>query len=59
MKKLKPQSYIDIPESEVSQKTTINWVKRGKIKGEQIPIGRWLVLVKKDNKNSSSSILNG
>jgi predicted site-specific integrase-resolvase len=53
MKKLKPKDYIDeyYPFSKLSKKTIINWIKNGKIKGEQTPTGRWLVLIDDENKN--------
>lgn len=47
MRKLKPQDYLDefFPSSTICRKTVVNWIKAGKIKGEQTPTGRWLVLI--------------
>jgi hypothetical protein len=47
MRKLKPQAYLDevYPGAGYTTKTVINWIKAGKIKGEQTVTGRWLVLI--------------
>ena len=46
MRKLKPKAYLDevYPDAGICPKTVINWIKKGKIKGEKTPTGRWLVL---------------
>ena len=47
MKKLTPRDYLTefYPGTSICVKTVTNWIKKGKIKGEQTPSGRWLVLV--------------
>lgn len=47
MRKLKPRNYIEefYPDSGISVATVKNWIKSGKIKGEQTPTGRYLVCV--------------
>jgi len=47
LRKLKPPQYLAefYPAACYTPKTIINWIKAGKLKGEQTPTGRWLVLV--------------
>tara|TARA_R110001583_G_scaffold2296_17_gene16998 strand:- start:1276 stop:1506 length:231 start_codon:yes stop_codon:yes gene_type:complete len=47
IKKLTPKTYLEqfYPESGFCTKTVINWIKRGKLNGEQTPTGRWLVVI--------------
>ncbi|WNC69943.1 hypothetical protein RI845_07350 [Thalassotalea nanhaiensis] len=53
MRKLKPSQYLAeyYPGAGYCTKTVINWIKRGKIKGEQTPTDRWLVVVE-DSKST-------
>ena len=57
MRKLKPTQYLDefYPATQLTTKTIVNWIKAGRICGEQTPTGRWLVLV---NDTSSSKVNN-
>lgn len=57
MKTLKPQSYIDeyYPSSDISSKTIINWIKKGKLNGQQTPTGRWLVIINEQNQDKSKA----
>lgn len=47
MKKLTPKDYLKevYPGALICSKTVINWIKKGKLKGEQTPTGRWLVVI--------------
>ena len=47
IRKIKPQAYLDefYPDSKICTKTVINWIKIGKIQGEQTLTGRWLVVI--------------
>ena len=47
LRKIKPQSYIDefYPASKICTKTIVNWIKSGKLPGEQTVTGRWLVVI--------------
>ncbi|BCL70554.1 hypothetical protein TUMSATVNIG1_25170 [Vibrio nigripulchritudo] len=60
MRKLKPKDYIKefYPGSGMCPKTVTNWIKKGKLRGEQTPTGRWLVLVEADNYSVTQELLN-
>jgi predicted site-specific integrase-resolvase len=47
LRKIKPQNYINefYPGSEICTKTIVNWIKSGKLNGEQTLTGRWLVVI--------------
>lgn len=57
MKKITPKKYLEkyYSDTGLCTKTVINWIKKGKINGEQTPTGRSLVLV---NDSSSSKVNN-
>jgi len=59
MKKIKPQQFLDelYPCVGYTTKTVINWIKSGRIKGEQTPSGRWLVLVDDKPKSNISTLV--
>lgn len=59
MTKLKPQAYLDqfYPGAGYVPKTVINWIKAGKIRGEQTPTGRWLVLIDEQPKSKVNDLL--
>ena len=59
MKKLKPKAYLDkfYPESGMCTKTVVNWIKAGKLKGEQTPTGRWLVLIEEQPESKVNAIV--
>ena len=59
MRTLKPQDYLDevYPEADICPKTVINWIKKGKIRGEKTPTGRWLVMLEKQPESHVSSIV--
>lgn len=59
MRKLKPPQYIAefYPGACYTTKTIINWIKAGKLKGEQTPTGRWLVLVNDQNSTKVNDML--
>ena len=57
--KLTPKAYLEkyYRASGFCTKTIINWIKKGKIKGEQTPTGRWLVVVNNQEPSKSNSML--
>jgi hypothetical protein len=57
--KLTPRTYLEkyYPESGFCNKTVINWIKKGKLKGEQTPTGRWLVVVHDQEPSKINSML--
>lgn len=57
--KLTPRIYLQkfYPEAGFCTKTVINWIKKGKIKGEQTPTGRWLVVVNNQEPSKINSML--
>ena len=58
--KLKPKIYLEefYPEAGFCTKTVINWIKKGKLKGEQTPTGRWLVVVNDQEPTKVNCMLN-
>lgn len=59
MRKLKPQAFLDevYPGACYTTKTVINWIKSRKIKGEQTPTGRWLVLMEDKPESNVNSLV--
>lgn len=59
IRKIKPPAYIDefFPFSQITSKTIINWIKSGKIKGEQTPAGRWLVVINEEETSKVNTML--
>lgn len=59
MRKLKPQAYLDefYPNSGMCQRTVINWIKAGHIKGEQTKTRRWLVLIEDQPESKVNSLV--
>lgn len=59
MRKLKPKAYLDevYPGAGYTTKTVINWIKSGKIKGEQTPTGRWLVLMEEKKESTVNALV--
>ncbi len=59
MRKLKPTQYLAefYPAACYTTKTVINWIKKGKLNGEQTPTGRWLVLVNDQEPTKINSML--
>lgn len=59
MRKLKPQAYLNefYPDSGIVPKTVVNWIKTGKIKGEQSPTGRWLVSLEDKPESKVNSLV--
>ncbi len=59
MRKLKPRLYLNefFPEANYSTRTVRNWIKSGKIKGEQSPSGGWLVLINPQEQSKASQLL--
>lgn len=59
MKKLTPQDYLKevYPGASICAKTVINWIKKGKIKGEQTPTGRWLVVINEREPTKENTLL--
>lgn len=59
MRKIKPQAFIDevYPGSGIVPKTVINWIKTGKLRGEQSPTGRWFVLMEEKPESKVDSLV--
>ncbi len=59
MKKLTPKDYLKeaYPGSSICAKTVINWIKKGKLKGEQTPTGRWLVVIDEEQSTKINHML--
>jgi len=60
IKKLTPKIYLEkfYPEAGFCTKTVINWIKKGKLIGEQTPTGRWLVVINEQEPSKVNSMLN-
>ena len=59
LRKLTPSQYLDefYPGVNYTTKTVVNWIKSGKIRGEQTPTRRWLVLIEEKNTASVSLLV--
>ena len=57
--KLTPKQYLAIkyPYINYCTKTVINWIKKGKLKGEQNPGGGWVVLFEPESNNKANELL--
>jgi len=57
-KRVTPKLYAtEFYDDLITAKTVINWIKNKKIKGEQTPTGRWLVLIPVEEKNKVNELL--
>jgi predicted site-specific integrase-resolvase len=59
MRKLTPKAYLDefYPGLGIVPKTVVNWIKAGKVKGDQTPTGRWFVMIDPQPESNVSALI--